>query len=309
MSHSHSHGHDHSHGNSNIGVAFFLNLIFTIIEIVGGLYTNSIAILSDAVHDAGDCLSIGVSWYLQKVSKREADEEYSYGYQRYSVLGALITGSVLVAGMVVIFSKAIPRLSDPQPVRSEGMIALAFLGIAVNGAAAYRASKGSSLNESIVSWHLLEDVLGWIAVLVGALAIKVWNKPIIDPILSIGISLFVLVNVLRRMARVFRVFLQKAPEGFDLASFNEKILKRPKVVSTHHIHSWSLDGERHVLTAHVVMDSSTERAEALDLKRFIRDTAGEDFEHFTVELEYEGEDCSLPDKDETVDVGSSEPGA
>lgn len=304
MSHSHSHGH----GDSNIGVAFFLNLIFTIIEVVGGLYTNSIAILSDAVHDAGDCLSIGVSWYLQRVARREADEEYSYGYQRYSVLGALITGSVLVAGMVVIFSKAIPRLSDPQPVRSEGMIALAFLGIAVNGAAAYRASRGSSLNESIVSWHLLEDVLGWIAVLVGALAIRFWNKPIIDPILSIAISLFVLVNVLRRMARVFRVFLQKAPEGFDLASFNEKILKRPKVVSTHHIHSWSLDGERHVLTAHVVMDSSTEREEALDLKRFIRETAGEDFDHFTVELEYEGEECSLPDQSETADVGSSRSG-
>ena len=252
--------HHHHHGADNLKTAFLLNFFFTLIEIAGGFYTNSIAILSDALHDGGDCLSLGAAWYFQRKSKEEANFDYTYGYERFSVLGALLTGTVLLVGMVVILFQAVPRLMNPEPVHTPGMMALAILGIVVNGFAAWRASSGSSMNEKVVSWHLLEDVLGWVAVLAGAIAMKIWEIPIIDPILSIGISIFILVNVARNLWKVAKVFLQRAPEDFDLAGFQQKVEDMSDVKSLHHLHCWSLDGESHVITLHVVLDSQVTRA-------------------------------------------------
>lgn len=298
MSHSH-----HHHGEKNLKTAFLLNLLFTLIEIVGGLYTNSIAILSDALHDAGDCLSLGMSWYLQRVSKREADSTFTYGYQRFSPLGALLTGTVLLVGMVIILFQAVPRLMNPEPVQASGMIALAVIGIVVNGLAAWKSSKGSSLNEKVVSWHLLEDVLGWIAVLLGSIAIKVWDLPVIDPILSIGISLFILLNVGRNLGAVARVFLQGAPDGFKMEAFVADAYRIPMVRSIHHSHSWSLDGESHVLTLHLVMDSQTSRDHIGRAKREVHELVDNfNFVHVTIEVELEGESCCLarePDRKHT----------
>ena len=290
--------HDHSNSTTNLKTAFFLNLAFTLIEIVGGLATNSIAILSDALHDGGDCVSLGLSWYLQNVSQRKASKTFTYGYQRFSPLGALITGTVLLAGMIVILFNAVPRLSDPQPVKPEGMIALAVLGIVVNGYAAFRASKGSSLNEGVVSWHLLEDVLGWIAVLVGSIAIKIWDLPIIDPILSIGISLFILFNVFRQLAKVAKVFMQRVPDGFDFEKFERQVLNLESVQSMHHAHVWSLDGEHHVMTTHLVLDSNISRDRLVEIKKSVYDLVKESgFEHLTVEIELVDEECYLERED------------
>lgn len=303
----HSHTHIHGHETKNLRTAFFLNLGFTILEVVGGVMTNSVAILSDALHDAGDCLSIGVSWYLQKLSRKGSNEKFTYGYKRFSVLGALITGTVLVIGMIVIIAKAVPRLSEPQPVNTKGMLALAVFGIVVNGIAAYTASRGSSINEGVVSWHLIEDVLGWIAVLVGSLVMTFWNLPIVDPLMSIGIALFILRNVAVQLHRALKVFLQRAPEGFDFEKLERDITSMPQVRSTHHIHSWSLDGEAHVLTAHVVLDKEVEREQLLQVKKSIKDLlCDQHFEHVTLELELEDEECSLPDDDDDGEQEDSE---
>lgn len=174
MSHDHSHAHD---GAGNLKVAFLLNLGFTIIEIAGGFWTNSIAILTDAVHDSGDCISLGFAWYLQKISSRERTSTYTYGYRRFSVLGALITGLVLLAGLTFILWNAVKRLISPEEVLAPGMIALAVIGVVMNGAAVLRVRKGESLSEKVVSWHLLEDTLGWIAVLIGALIMTFRTGP------------------------------------------------------------------------------------------------------------------------------------
>ena len=289
-------GEHHHHGSDNLKTAFFLNLVFTIIEVIGGIYTNSIAILSDALHDAGDCVSLGASWYLQKKSKDEANPRFTYGYERLSVLGALLTGTVLLVGMVVILSRAIPRLADPEPVQATGMIALAILGIAVNGFAAWRASRGSSMNETVVSWHLLEDVLGWVAVLIGAIAMKIWDVPIVDPILSIGISIFILVNVGRNLWKVAKVFLQRAPEDFDVEQFQVEVEQLEKVNGLHHLHCWSLDGESHVLTLHLILDPQVTRERILEVKCQVLDLLSEyPFKHITIEIELEGEECCLSD--------------
>ena len=173
MGHQHNH---HHHISNGLGMAFLLNFGFTIIEFFGGYYTNSMSIISDAVHDAGDSLSLGLAWYLQRFSEREPTAKFTYGYKRLSTLGALITAVVLIAGITFVLTQAIGRIYNPQPVIANGMILLAVLGVAINGAAFWRLNVGDkSLNTNMAKWHLLEDALGWIAVLIGGIVITALN--------------------------------------------------------------------------------------------------------------------------------------
>ncbi|MDZ7847967.1 MAG: cation diffusion facilitator family transporter [Owenweeksia sp.] len=190
----------------NLRLAFFLNLAFTLFEIIGGLWTNSIAILSDALHDLGDSLSLGLSWYLQRKSRQTANQHYTYGYRRFSLLGALINSVVLVVGSVVIIVEAIERLQQPEAPDATGMLIFAIVGVGINGFAALRLRAGKSLNERVVSWHLWEDVLGWLAVLLGAVVMLIWETPWLDPVLSIGITVFILINILKRLRNTADAF-------------------------------------------------------------------------------------------------------
>lgn len=285
----------------NIKTAFFLNLLFTVIEIAGGLLTGSVAILSDAVHDLGDSVSLGLSWYFQKVAKRPRTKEYTYGYKRFSLLGAVINSLILLIGSVVILAQAIPRLFNPQQPDVEGMLLLAVLGVFVNGLAVYRLRRGSSMNERVVSLHLLEDVLGWVAVLVGAGIMYFVDAPFIDPLLSIVISLFILFNVYRNMRKSLRIMLQGSPGTVDLEKVAQSILKIDEVQSVHDLHAWSIDGEYNVLTIHVVLHSPQSMEELLRLKLIIRDdllTLG--VQHCTIEFEVPAEDCVMEDCSSTV---------
>jgi cobalt-zinc-cadmium efflux system protein len=293
-SHNHRHSHDHHHAaTTNLGIAFLLNLAFTALEIVGGLWTNSVAILSDAVHDAGDCLSLGIAWRLQGLSQRDADERFPHGYHRLSSLGALITGCVLLLGLGFVLWEAVHRLREPVEVRAGGVIALALVGVAANGAAALRLRGGTSLNEQVASWHLIEDALGWIAVLVGGVIMAIWDLPIVDPLLSLGIALWVLRNVAVNLKRVALVFLQAAPSGFDAAAFDRQVAALPRVVGCHDTRTWTLDGERHVLSTHLVLAADSTREHIVAAKRRVHELLREQaFEHITIEVELEGEACS-----------------
>jgi cobalt-zinc-cadmium efflux system protein len=297
--HNHNHTHAHGHDNSTdrIRAAFFLNLLFTILEIIGGLWTNSLAILSDALHDLGDSISLGLSWYLDRYSKKGKDRRFSYGYRRFSLLAALLNTLVLVVGGFIVISEAIPRLTNPQPTHVPGMILFAIGGILINGLAVLRLRGGQSLNAQVVAWHLLEDVLGWVAVLVVSLILLVWEAYILDPILSILITLYVLWNVFRNLRRTSALFLQAVPENFDVGEVEEALLAMENVTSVHHTHLWSLDGEHHVLTTHIVVDPCTTRDQVLNLKREINQlTEGMHLEHTTLEIEYEDEDCRMKEE-------------
>lgn len=293
----HSYEQNHQQEDvKNIKTAFFLNLLFTIIEIAGGLLTNSVAILSDAVHDLGDSFSLGLSWYFQKVAKRPRTKEYTYGYKRFSLLGAVINSVVLLVGSVVILAHAVPRLFNPQQPDVKGMLLLAVLGVFINGLAVYRLRKGTSMNERVVSLHLLEDVLGWIAVLVGAGIMYFVDAPFIDPLLSIAISLFILFNVYRNIRKSLRIMLQGSPGTVDLEKVAQSILKIDEVQGVHDLHAWSIDGEYNVLTIHVVLHAPQPMAELLRLKLIIRDallTLG--VQHCTIEFEVPAEDCDMED--------------
>lgn len=292
MSHAASHPHLHT-PTENIRAAFFLNLGFTLFEIVGGLYTNSLAILSDALHDLGDSFSLGMSWYLEKHSHKASDGRYSYGYRRFSLLAALINTVILITGSLFILSEAIPRLFNPQHSNAQGMALLAIVGIVVNGLAALRVRGSQSLNAQMIAWHLLEDVLGWIAVLIVGISLMFSDIHFLDPLLSILISLYVLYNVLRGMRKTLALFLQAVPEAIDLPQVEHALGAIPQVCSVHHTHVWSLDGERHVLTTHLVVDPEATKEDMIRIKQAAAGIAASmSLEHATIELEF-AEDCSM----------------
>lgn len=294
-----SHTHHHHHGdesNTNLKVAFFLNFGFTILEIIGGMLTNSLAILSDAIHDLGDSLSLGLAWYLQNLSKKESTPTFTYGYKRFSLLGAITTSVVLVVGSVIILYEAIPRLANPETPNTTGMIGLAVLGVIVNGLAAWRTRRGTSLNEQVVSWHLLEDVLGWLAVLIGATVMYFFDVPIIDPILSIAITTFVLFNVVKRLIRAGKIILQAAPAEIDIDDIKARLEAIDEVHDVHHTHLWSLDGEYNIVTVHVKTSGDTRVENLKPIKERIRHTLHDaKVEHVTIEFEALDEECTEPE--------------
>ncbi|NNC95176.1 MAG: cation transporter [Chitinophagales bacterium] len=285
------HHHHHQSSDSNLKFAFFVNLIFTVIEIVGGVLTNSVSILSDALHDFGDSLSLGLAWYFQKVSTRGRDGKFSYGYKRFSLLGAIINGIVLLMGSIIILYEAIPRIFNPEVANAKGMILLAILGIVMNGAAAIRVKKGSSVNEQMVSVHLMEDVLGWVAVLIGAIVMYYFDLPIIDPILSLLIVAFVLYNVVRSMRKTLKIVLQGVPSEVVETEVQDYLLSLSEVDSVHDLHIWSLDGEYNVLTVHLVANN-IDREHFYPLKLKIRSHLNEmGIAHATIEFERSDEAC------------------
>lgn len=287
-------GH-HQHSTKNIRLAFFLNVGFTILEIIGGLFTNSVAILSDALHDLGDSLSLGLSWYLDKKSKKGASPDFTFGYRRFSLLGALINSVLLIAGSVFIISEGIDRLFNPEQSNAEGMIVFAIIGVAVNGYAAWKVSSGKSMNEKVVSWHLLEDVLGWVAVLIVAIVLLFTESPYLDPALSLLITAYVLYNVVKRLRETLFLFLEGKPKEVDLEEIKSKIENLDNVQSLHHTHLWSLDGEHHVFTTHVKLKSISEFSQILDVKKAIKEILQQDYEfsHYTIETELDEESCNL----------------
>lgn len=291
--HNHSHSHSHDHGSQgNIKVAFILNLLFTVLEIVGGLWTNSMAILSDALHDLGDSLSLGISWYLEKYSNRKPDYQYSFGYARFSLLGALVNCVILLAGSILILARAIPRIINPEPLNTEGMLIFAILGILINGIAVLRLRKGSSLNERVVFWHLMEDVLGWVVILIASIVLRFVDIPVIDPILSVLITLFILHNVMKNLREVLSVFLQKVPKDFSIPEIEAEFTQVPDIQSVHHTHLWSLEGQKHLLSTHVVVKDNINQEDIICLKQKVRDLVkAKGIEHVTVEVEFLNEDC------------------
>lgn len=283
-----------SDSSRNLRTAFFLNLAFTILEVVAGLLVNSVAILSDAVHDLGDSVSLGLAWLMEGYSQRRHDQRYSYGYRRFNLLGALVNTILLLVGSVFILSEAIPRLMQPEQPYAPGMVLVAVVGLFVNGAAVYRLKREKSLGTRVVALHLLEDVLGWAAVLVVSIVMLFTNAAILDPILSILITLYVLYNVLKNLRRTAALFLQAVPGDVEIHEIERRLLGVPNVCSVHHTHVWSLDGENHVLSTHVVLEEDATREDAACVKEEVRGLGAElNLAHATVEIEYGEADCGM----------------
>ncbi len=290
----HEHTHIHSHTEQNIKLAFFLNAGFALAELVGGYFVNSVAIIADALHDFGDSLSLAFSWRMELIAKRDSDNRYSYGYRRFSLLSAVVSAIVLMTGSIFVLYEAVNRLGNPQHSNAQGMMLFAVVGIALNGYAALRTGKGKNLNSRIISWHMMEDVLGWAAVLVVGIALYFTDLHILDPLLSILITGIVLFNVIRNFRKTFIVLLQGVPETVDIPSIEKEIRKLEMVNGIHHTHVWSLDGEENVLTTHVVLGLNAKKEQIRNIKNKIRElTDQHGLTHTTVEFEYLEDDCSM----------------
>jgi cobalt-zinc-cadmium efflux system protein len=286
--------HHHHHSTRNIKIAFFLNFSFTLLEIVGGLWTNSVAILSDALHDLGDSVALGLSWYLANVSQKKRDNTFSYGYKRFSLIAALISSIILLLGSVIILFEAIPRILHPENVHVEGMIFLAVLGVVVNTLAVLRLRGGKTQNERVVMLHLLEDVLGWIAVLVVGVIMLFVNWPVLDPILSIAITLYILWNVFKNLRETVNVFLQATPLDINTVQLETILIEKLPIHSIHDWHLWTMDGEYNVLSFHVVVTDLLSSKDIISLKKHIREILKQhNIQHTTIEIEYQHEICEL----------------
>jgi len=286
------HGHEHFHENGNIKIAFFLNLAFSLIEIIGGYLTNSVAILSDALHDLGDSFSLALAWYFQKVSKKKRDSEYSYGYRRFSLLGALINSVVLLVGSFFVISESLRRLASPETADAKGMFLLAILGIVINGIAVVRMKKGHSLNERAVALHLLEDVLGWIAVLIASIVMIFVDIPILDPILSLGIACYILFNIYHNLRDTLRVILQGTPENIDSEEIKNTLTNLEGIESVHDLHLWTMDGEFNISSVHIVVGINLDNSGIIELKKQVKEVMKKfNIQHSTVEIEQNEETC------------------
>lgn len=303
----HDHPHDHSHHDhhdvhmhahpvvKNLKVAFIINIAFAAIEFVGGAMTNSVAILSDAIHDLGDGVIIGVSMWMEKFSKKGRSAGYTYGYKRFSTLAAFLTSVVLLVGSALIVLESVPRLFHPQEVHAGGMLGFAIAGIIFNGLAMFRLrDTHGSLNQKAVMLHMLEDILGWVAVLVGSIVIYYTHWYWIDPLMSLAIAGFILFNAGRNILAVSKIFLQSVPQMVDEEKIVSKLGSIEHVTDVHDIHIWSMDGLYNVLTVHLVVDKETGTSQIGSIREVaIAILKEENIQHPTVQIEFPTTVCDF----------------
>lgn len=290
----HAHGHPHVHPinknnkEKNILVAASLNFSFVIVEIIAWVLTNSVAILSDALHDFGDSIALFSAYFAEKSARKPKDSKRTFGYARISIFSALFSALVLGLGSLYILFEAVQRLFNPQTVSSLGMILVACVGITINALGCMRLKQGRSLNEKVLSWHLLEDVMGWCAVLVSGIIIFFTHWFIVDSLLTVAYTLFILYGVSKNLKPIFNILLQGVPENIDVEVIKKEILELNFVTDVHDIHVWSLDGEKSIFTAHITV-SGTESI--LVIKKSVRDILfHHNINHSTIEYE-RSEEC------------------
>ena len=279
--------------DKNILIAFLLNLFFSIFEFIGGIITNSISIISDSIHDFADAVSIGISYVLEKISKKKPNKNYTYGYLRYSVLGAVITTLILLIGSILVIYNAIKRFINPVTINYSGMIIFALVGVIINFIAAKVTKDGHSLNQKSVNLHMIEDVFGWLIVLIGAIVMKFTNISILDPILSMLVAIFIFVSAFKNLKNIINIFLEKVPDNISIDKIKKELKQIEGVTDIHHIHVWSLDGYNNYATIHVVTES--------DVKELVREKLRENnINHVTIEIENSDEHCC--DEENCIDV-------
>ena len=321
MTHKHSHQHLHDSGHSSQGSetileegehsitkalvgAFWLNLLFSIVELIGGILTNSTAIIADAFHDFMDSVSIGLAILLERFSKKKRTERYSYGYRRFSMLSALGLSIFLLVGSIGMLYTGIQALTKPGEINSLGMLALAIVGFVVNGIAVLRVKKsgeehhhthgvGHTHNSRSVMLHLLEDVLGWAAVLVGAFIMYLTGWYWIDGVLTLGIAVFIGYNAWRNLSSTVEVMLQSIPKNVDMVKLNQDLIGVKGIQNIHDLHVWSLDGNYNVGSVHVVVAPPYTALEGDRRNQIIRLMRKHNIHHPTVQMEVEGQTCGF----------------
>lgn len=249
-----SHDH-HKNASENLAFVFLMNLSFNIIVIIGGLATNSMAIIADCIHDLSDTISIALAWVLEKISQKESSNNYSYGYQRFSILGAIIISIFVIIMACIILSEAIPRLFAPEGIDAEGMLIISIIGLVFKSLSVYRLHGSETFNEKAIFFHQLGDIFEWLAILILSIVLIFWDgAQYLDPFVSIGIALWLIFNLSRNLYKAIQVILQKTPDNFDVNEFKTLIMDIEGVKNIDDFHIWSLDGIDSVMTLKIEVD-------------------------------------------------------
>ena len=266
-----------------VWLAFFLNLSYAIVEFIAGGLFGSSAVLADSVHDMGDAIAIGVSAFLETISNREEDSHYTLGYKRFSLLGAMVTAVILMTGSVLVILGNITKLFHPQAVNDEGILWLGIIAISVNVIASLVVRKGKTKNESILSLHFLEDTLGWVAVILMAIVLRFTDWYILDPLLSLVISIFILSKAIPRFWSTLKIFLDAVPEGVDIKQVKSDLEQLDHVASLNQLNLWTMDGLEKNAIVHVCL----KEIEQMELcKESIRSKLKDcGFQNITIEID------------------------
>ncbi len=269
--------------NRAVWLAFFLNLSFAIVEFIAGGVFGSSAVLADSVHDLGDAIAIGLSAFLETISNREEDSHYTLGYKRFSLLGALITAVILMTGSVLVILENITKMFHPQPVNDKGILWLGIIAVTINVLASLVVRKGKTKNESILSLHFLEDTLGWLAVILMAIILRFTDWYILDPLLSLVISFFILSKAIPRFWSTLKIFLDAVPEGVDIKQVKSDLEQLDHVASINQLNLWTMDGLEKNAIVHVCL-KEIEQMELCkeSIRRKLKDCG---FQNITIEID------------------------
>ena len=266
-----------------VWVAFFLNLTYAIVEFIAGGVFGSSAVLADSVHDLGDAIAIGISAFLETISNREEDNQYTLGYKRFSLLGALVTAIILMTGSVLVILENVTKILNPQPVNDEGILWLGIIAITINVLASLVVGKGKTKNESILSLHFLEDTLGWLAVILMAIVLRFTNWYILDPLLSLVISFFILSKVLPRFWSTLKIFLDAVPEGLDIEQVKNGLERLDNVASLNQLNLWTMDGLEKNAIVHLCLEDWEQMTETKNQVRQLLEERG--VQNITIEVD------------------------
>ena len=266
-----------------VWVAFFLNLSYAIVEFIAGGIFGSSAVLADSVHDLGDAIAIGISAFLETISNREEDSHYTLGYKRFSLLGAMVTAVILMTGSVLVILENIAKIFHPQPVNDEGILWLGIIAITINVLASLVIRKGQTKNESILSLHFLEDTLGWVTVILMAIVLRFTDWYILDPLLSLVISFFILSKALPRFWRTLKIFLDAVPEGVDIQKIKTDLAELDHVASINQLNLWTMDGLEKNAIVHVCLKEMEHMETCKEsIRIFLKDCG---FQNITIEVD------------------------
>ena len=266
-----------------VWVAFFLNLTYAIVEFIAGGVFGSSAVLADSVHDLGDAISIGISAFLETISNREEDRQYTLGYKRFSLLGALVTAVILITGSILVILENTTKLFNPQPVNDEGILWLGMIAVTINVLASLVVRKGQTKNESILSLHFLEDTLGWLAVILMAIVLRFTDWYILDPLLSLVISIFILIKAIPRFWSTLKIFLDAVPEGVDIKQVMSDLEGLDNVASLNQLNLWTMDGLEKNAIVHLCMKKMEYMETCKEsIRIFLKDCG---FQNITIEMD------------------------
>ena len=266
-----------------VWVAFFLNLSYAIVEFIAGGIFGSSAVLADSVHDLGDAIAIGISAFLETISNREEDRQYTLGYKRFSLLGGLVTAVILITGSLLVILENITKLFNPQPVNDEGILWLGIIAVSINLLASLAVRKGKTKNESILSLHFLEDTLGWLAVILMAIILKITDWYILDPLLSLVISIFILTKAIPRFWSALKIFLDAVPEGVETGDLEKNLEALINVKSVNQLSIWSMDGLENNAIIHLCLEDWEQMMETKNQVRQLLEERG--IQNITIEVD------------------------